>query len=58
MSRNFLSSIAVDFHELVLMNFILPDLLADSLESLKAVFKARAIQVTLLAQERVSVRKK
>ena len=41
------------------MNFILPDLLADSLESLRAVFKAKGDStVTLLAQERVSRAKK
>jgi SWI/SNF-related matrix-associated actin-dependent regulator of chromatin subfamily A containing DEAD/H box 1 len=42
-----------------LMNFILPDLLEDSLESLRAVFKAKGdSKVTLLAQERVSRAKK
>jgi hypothetical protein len=41
------------------MNFILPDLLEDSLESLRAVFKAKGdSKVTLLAQERVSRAKK
>jgi len=41
------------------MNFILPDLLEDSLGSLRAVFKAKGdSKVTLLAQERVSRAKK
>jgi SWI/SNF-related matrix-associated actin-dependent regulator 1 of chromatin subfamily A len=41
------------------MNFILPELLEDSLESLRAVFKAKGdSKVTLLAQERVSRAKK
>jgi SWI/SNF-related matrix-associated actin-dependent regulator of chromatin subfamily A containing DEAD/H box 1 len=41
------------------MNFILPDLLEDSLEALRAVFKAKGdSKVTLLAQERVSRAKK
>ncbi|KAI0300995.1 SNF2 family N-terminal domain-containing protein [Multifurca ochricompacta] len=49
-----------NLQELVsLMNFILPDLLEDSLESLRAVFKAKGdSKVTLLAQERVSRAKK
>jgi SNF2 family DNA or RNA helicase len=41
------------------MNFILPELLEDSLESLRAVFKAKGdSKITLLAQERVSRAKK
>ncbi|KAI9437717.1 SNF2 family N-terminal domain-containing protein [Lactarius indigo] len=49
-----------NLQELVsLMNFILPDLLEDSLGSLRAVFKAKGdSKVTLLAQERVSRAKK
>ncbi|KAH9972417.1 SNF2 family N-terminal domain-containing protein [Lactifluus volemus] len=49
-----------NLQELVsLMNFILPDLLEDSLEALRAVFKAKGdSKVTLLAQERVSRAKK
>ncbi|KAH9985991.1 SNF2 family N-terminal domain-containing protein [Russula compacta] len=49
-----------NLQELVsLMNFILPDLLENSLESLRAVFKAKGdSKVTLLAQERVSRAKK
>ncbi|TFY75886.1 hypothetical protein EWM64_g8126 [Hericium alpestre] len=47
-----------NLQELVsLMNFILPDLLNESLDSLRAVFKAKG-DVTLLAQERVSRAKK
>jgi len=42
-----------------LMNFILPDTFAESLESLRAIFKAKGdSKVTLLAQERVSRAKK
>jgi SNF2 family DNA or RNA helicase len=41
------------------MNFILPDHFADSLDSLRAVFKVKGdSKVTLLAQERVSRAKK
>jgi SNF2 family DNA or RNA helicase len=41
------------------MNFILPDHFADSLDSLRAIFKVKGDQkVTLLAQERVSRAKK
>jgi len=49
-----------NLQELVsLMNFILPDLLEDSLETLRAVFKAKGdSKVTLLARERVSRAKK
>ncbi|KAI0047777.1 hypothetical protein FA95DRAFT_1540877 [Auriscalpium vulgare] len=49
-----------NLQELVsLMNFILPDLLEDSLDSLRAVFKAKGdSKITLLAQERVSRAKK
>lgn len=49
-----------NLQELVsLMNFILPHQFADSLESLRAVFKAKGdSKVTLLAQERVSRAKK
>ncbi|KAI0267146.1 SNF2 family N-terminal domain-containing protein [Gloeopeniophorella convolvens] len=49
-----------NLQELVsLMNFILPDLLEDSLQSLRAVFKTKGdSKVTLLAQERVSRAKK
>ncbi|TFY72950.1 hypothetical protein EVG20_g65 [Dentipellis fragilis] len=47
-----------NLQELVsLMNFILPTLLSESLDSLRAVFKAKG-DVTLLAQERVSRAKK
>jgi SWI/SNF-related matrix-associated actin-dependent regulator of chromatin subfamily A containing DEAD/H box 1 len=42
-----------------LMNFILPEQFADSLESLRAIFKVKGDhKVTLLAQERVSRAKK
>ncbi|KAI0058095.1 hypothetical protein BV25DRAFT_1891862 [Artomyces pyxidatus] len=49
-----------NLQELVsLMNFILPDLLTESLDSLRAVFKAKGdSKITLLAQERVSRAKK
>jgi SWI/SNF-related matrix-associated actin-dependent regulator 1 of chromatin subfamily A len=41
------------------MNFILPEHFADSLDSLRAVFKAKGdSKVTLLAQERTSRAKK
>ncbi|KAA1473889.1 hypothetical protein DENSPDRAFT_302177 [Dentipellis sp. KUC8613] len=47
-----------NLQELVsLMNFILPTLLSESLDSLRAVFKAKG-DITLLAQERVSRAKK
>jgi hypothetical protein len=42
-----------------LMNFILPERFADSLDSLRAIFKVKGDhKVTLLAQERVSRAKK
>ncbi|KAF8633397.1 hypothetical protein AX17_004568 [Amanita inopinata Kibby_2008] len=49
-----------NLQELVsLMNFILPNHFADSLDSLRAIFKAKGdSKVTLLAQERVSRAKK
>ncbi|KAH7910603.1 SNF2 family N-terminal domain-containing protein [Hygrophoropsis aurantiaca] len=49
-----------NLQELVsLMNFILPDLLADAMESLRAIFKTKGdSKVTLLSQERVSRAKK
>lgn len=41
------------------MNFILPERFADSLDSLRAIFKVKGDQkVSLLAQERVSRAKK
>lgn len=41
------------------MNFILPHHFADSLDSLRAIFKAKGdCKITLLAQERVSRAKK
>jgi SWI/SNF-related matrix-associated actin-dependent regulator of chromatin subfamily A containing DEAD/H box 1 len=41
------------------MNFILPHHFAESLESLRAIFKAKGdSKITLLAQERVSRAKK
>ncbi|KDQ57509.1 hypothetical protein JAAARDRAFT_130772 [Jaapia argillacea MUCL 33604] len=49
-----------NLQELVsLMNFILPDQFADSMDSLRAIFKAKGdSKVTMLAQERVSRAKK
>jgi SNF2 family DNA or RNA helicase len=54
----FSASIVVDHHQ-SLMNFILPERFADSLDSLRAIFKVKGDQkVSLLAQERVSRAKK
>ncbi|KAG6329996.1 hypothetical protein ID866_9092 [Astraeus odoratus] len=49
-----------NLQELVsLLNFILPDLLGDTLDSLRAIFKTKGdTKVTLLSQERVSRAKK
>jgi SWI/SNF-related matrix-associated actin-dependent regulator of chromatin subfamily A containing DEAD/H box 1 len=58
-SRKFFSNFIANICSQSLMNFILPEQFADSMESLRAIFKVKGdSKVTMLSEERVSRAKK